>query len=349
MLSHKKYHRPLLFHSGLWLLSFVILTFVFSKGETPITADYIYTLIFLGFVTFPVLINFYVLIPTFLKKEQYGLYIVSFVGNTFLFCVFSILFFKTILDILFPNYFFVSYLTPLNIITIYAIFLVATTLLKLAEDWFYFNTEENNQLKLKNQHIETQLSSLRAQINPHFLFNSLNVIYSLALDKKEDITHAIVQLSDILRYVIYDSDTERVCLKDEIKLLQNYIAFQNYKLAVANAVQFNFNIETETFKIYPMLLLPLLENSYKHGILANEQTKPIIIEMFQKGHHFKFNISNANSNSKNAIDDAYSGVGLENLRNNLSLVYPNQHELIIEETQDHFIVNLNITDQNAEI
>lgn len=106
---------------------------------------------------------------------------------------------------------------------------MATTLLKLAEDWFYFNATENRILKLKNTHIETQLTALRAQMNPHFLFNSLNVIYSMAIEKKENITKAIVELSDILRYVIYDSDTERVSLKQEVELINNFIAFQNYR------------------------------------------------------------------------------------------------------------------------
>jgi LytS/YehU family sensor histidine kinase len=215
----------------------------------------------------------------------------------------------------------------------------------LAEDWFYFNTKENNMLRVKNQHIETQLSVLRSQINPHFLFNSLNVIYALALEKKKGVTSAIIQLSDILRYVIYDSDVERVALKDEIKLLQNYIAFQNHRIATPNATKFDIDINDEQFKIYPMLLLPLLENSYKHGIISGELKIPISIQLYQDKNEFKYTITNANLNTKNTIEDQHSGLGLENLKNNLNLVYPNQHQFIVEETKDTFKVMLSITNE----
>ena len=134
-------------------------------------------------------------------------------------------------------------------------------------------------MKIQNQHIQTQLSALRAQINPHFLFNSLNVIYAMALEKKENITKAIVELSDVLRYVIYDSDTDRVTLKDELQLIQNYIAFQKYRGHYENKVIININIESDNFKIYPMLLLPLLENAYKYGFSGNDTSENIEIQL----------------------------------------------------------------------
>ena len=345
ILKKANYHRPFIFNGVLWSLAFVILLFVFSKGKSPITVDYIYTVTFLVVLAVPVSINFYILIPKFLKREKYSIYIAYFVINFIVFALLSSWLLQPILDSLFPSYFFISYLSKPNIFLVFIIFLIATTLLKLAEDWFYFNTNENKILRLKNLQIETQLSALRAQINPHFLFNSLNVIYALALDKKEGITTAIVQLSDILRYVIYDSDTERVTLKDEIKLLQNYIAFQNHRVETPNATNFELDITDEQFKIYPMLLLPLLENSYKHGIIAGETKAPINIKLYQKDNQFQFTITNANLNTKNTIDDKHSGVGLVNLRNNLTLVYPNQHQIEVKASKDGFQVTLNITNE----
>jgi LytS/YehU family sensor histidine kinase len=255
------------------------------------------------------------------------------------------LFFQSLLDILFPDFFFISYVSKINGYTIFSIFLIATTLLKLAEDWFYFNTNENTSLKLENQHIQTQLSSLRSQINPHFLFNSLNVIYAMALEKEVDITKAIVELSDVLRYVIYDSDTERVSLKDEIKLLQNYISFQKYRVQISDIVNFKIDVKNENFKIYPMLLLPLLENSYKYGITDNDSFETIQVNLSQDKNQFKFVISNANTGLKNQLDSNYSGVGLENLKNNLHLVYPKQHQFNIKNTPETFTVTIQITDE----
>lgn len=346
LIKKNKYHRPLIFNGVLWCLAFVVLLFIFAKGETPIKVDYIYTLLFLSALAIPVVINFYVLIPRFLKHEKYLIYFAAFIINLLVFALLSCWLLQPVLDTMFPNYFFMSYVSKPNIFLVFSIFIVATTLFKLAEDWFYFNTNENKILRLKNLQIETQLSALRAQINPHFLFNSLNVIYALALKKKKGTTKAIVQLSDILRYVIYDSDNERVTLKDEIELLKNYIAFQNHRVATPNTTDLEVDVEDSKFKIYPMLLLPLLENSYKHGIIAGETQIPIQIELFQNKNQFRFTITNANINTKNSLDDKHSGVGLENLRNNLNLVYPKQHQLRVEETKEQFKVTLTITHES---
>lgn len=346
LIKKSNYHRPLIFNSVLWLLAFVILLFIFSKGKPPIKVDYIYTIIFLLFMAMPVSLNFYLLIPKFLKLEKYSMYIILFICNLFCFSTLYLLFFQSVLDRLFPDFFFISYVSKTNGYTIFSIFLIATTLLKLAEDWFHFNTLENKTLKLENQHIQTQLSSLRSQINPHFLFNSLNVIYAMALEKDAHITNAIVELSDVLRYVIYDSDTERVSLKDEITLLQNYISFQKYRIQTSDSVDFKITIENENFKMYPMLLLPLLENSYKHGIIDNNTPEKIHIYLSQHKHQFRFEISNTtHPMGKNTLDATYSGVGLENLKNNLLLVYPKQHTFTIDNTADTFKVTIEITDE----
>lgn len=346
ILKRSNYHRPLIFNGVLWSLAFVILLFVFSKGNRPITVDFIYTTTFLVLLAIPVSINFYSLIPKLLKQEKYGLFCIAFILNLIVFALLSIWVLQPLLDQLFSNYFFVSYLSHKSIFMVFSIVLIVTTLLKLAEDWFYFNMNENQILRQQNQHIQTQLSALRAQINPHFLFNSLNVIYALALEKKDGITNAIVQLSDVLRYVIYDADTERVSLKDELQLLQNYIAFQNHRIEHPNAVQLHIDVDNAQFKIYPMLLLPLLENSYKYGISAGETIeKPIKIDIYQHGKQFEFTISNANLDTKNKIEDQHSGAGLENIRNNLNLVYPNQHQFNIEAKADSFKVQLEITDE----
>ncbi|WP_405576809.1 sensor histidine kinase [Winogradskyella sp. Asnod2-B02-A] len=339
------YHRPLRFNSVLWLFAFVILLFIFSKGQLPIRVDFAYTLTFLTALAIPVLINFYVLIPNYLKQEKYLIYSVIFIINLVVFATLSSWFLQPILDVLFPSYFFISYVSDKNIYLVFIIFLVATSSLKLTEDWFYFNKNQNQLLKIKNQHIETQLSTLRAQLNPHFLFNSLNVIYALALEKKDGITEAIVQLSDILRYVIYDSDTKHVSLKDEIALLKNYISFQNHRIELPVSTQLNIEIEDENFKVYPMLLLPLLENSYKHGIIAGKINSPIKMELSQKGHQFKFTIENTNLDTSNQLQDKHSGIGLENLKNNLNLVYPNKHQFETKLQNEVFKVLLTISNE----
>jgi two-component sensor histidine kinase len=332
-------HNPLLFNSVLWLFSFVVLIFIFSKGKTPIKIDYIYTFSFLTSIAIPVIINLYILIPYLLKKERYWLFIIAFIVNLVLFTQLNVWFFEPILNALFPDYFFISYHSNTEVITIFIIFLIATTLIKLSEDWFHFNSNENRNLKLQNEQIQLQLSSLRSQINPHFLFNSLNVIYALTIEKKEGVKDAIVQLSDILRYIIYDSNTEQVSIKDEIKLLKNYIEFQKFRVHGFNQINLNVDIENENFMLYPMLLLPLVENSFKHGVKSSN----IKIQITQKGNNFSFKIENCIDTLFSEISNENSGVGLENVKKNLDIVYPNAHEFTIAHLDNKFIVILKIS------
>ncbi len=335
-------HNPIFFNTVLWFCSFTILLFIFSKGKIPVNIDYIYTFGFLVSIIIPVLINLYILIPRFLKQEKYLYFIIAFIANLILFSQLHVHYFQSLLDSVFPNYFFISYHSNTSLIIVFAIFLVATTLIKLSEDWFHFNRNENRTLKVKNQQIHSQLATLKSQINPHFLFNSLNVIYALAIEKKEGIEDAIVQLSDILRYVIYDSDTERVSLKDEIKLLKNYIEFQKYRVHGFNNITFNTNIENKDFKLYPMLLLPLIENSFKHGIKGNLDATFIDINITQKRNKFNFKIKNNVSEELSENNTEKSGVGLKNIQKNLDIVYPNSHQFKITKTKDQFTVSLTV-------
>jgi sensor histidine kinase YesM len=193
-------------------------------------------------------------------------------------------------------------------------------------------------LKLEKQHVQTQLSALRSQVNPHFLFNSLNVIYALSLDDKDQVQNAVVELSDILRYVIYDSNKDRVSLKDEIELLRNYIAFQKHRLD-NTPTQFVVDIEDENFEIYPMLLLPLLENAYKYGVSSEKQ---IEIKIFEKDNGFNFSILNNKVNMENTLNEGYSGFGLKHLKKNLEIVYQGQHNFKITDQEDYFKVELSL-------
>ncbi len=121
-LKKTNYHRPLIFNSVLWLFAFVILLFIFSKGILPISVDYVYTITFLSALAIPVIINFYVLIPKLLKQEKYLAYFTSFIINLILFALLSCWLLQPVLDNLFPNYFFISYLSKTSIFLVFTIF-----------------------------------------------------------------------------------------------------------------------------------------------------------------------------------------------------------------------------------
>ena len=336
-LRFSKTHRPVIFNLVLWVLLYVVMLFLFSENNQPETIDYIYTTCFVIIISFPVTLNFYVLIPFLLNKEKYVIYGLTFIITILGFAWCHDLFFNDIIYSFFPDYFFISYLSNTNIFLVYTIFLVSTTLIKLAEGWFYFNKQKNVLLELKTEQLQNQLSNLKAKINPHFLFNSLNVIYALALESSQTTVEAVLKLSDILRYVIYDADTERISIEKEIQLLKNYIAFQNLNKDYSKQIELVTNIEDDSKTIYPLLLLPLIENSFKYTNL-DEPYNNIKIEVLQKDNEFRFYTKN--DVSYQPKDEAHSGMGLKTLQSNLELIYPNQHHFSIEKNQNTFEVEL---------
>ena len=263
--------------------------------------------------------------PGLLRRERYVLFAVALTATILIATQFNIWYFNYLIDFLFPDYYFISYHSRPVLLIIFAAFLVLTTLIRLAEDWIYFNQNKNRELTKRNEQIQMQLTSLRSQINPHFLFNSLNVIYALALDRKETATEAIVQLSDVLRYIIYDSNGEQVPLKEEIALLKNYIGFQKFRNREAEKVHFDIQVKDPDYPVYPMLLLPLVENSFKHGSKASDADYFIRIRLEQQENTLGFTIENRYTEIPANGSLAHSGVGLANVRKNLEIVYPNAH------------------------
>ncbi|WP_420571580.1 sensor histidine kinase [Kordia sp.] len=334
--------RNVVFNIALWFLYYIVLLFIFSQGKTPINIDYIYTFGFLVFAAIPMLFNIYFLVPRLLQKGKYVWFSVTFIVIIIVFWQCYTDLFERLLNATFKDYYFISYQTNLQAITKFVLLLIVSMLLKIFENWLYFNALQQKLLQAENQRIQIQLTHLRSQINPHFLFNSLNVIYALAIEKKEETPEAIVQLSDVLRYIIYDADADRIKLKEEIVLLKNYLAFQKFRTHGLEDITFDITIEDEDFEIYPMLLLPLVENAFKHG-MEKKVAKPFIkISLAQEGTRCHFQIVNHNNNTQQKTKAVYSGVGLENIQHNLEIVYPKRHQFHIKETAETFTVSLQI-------
>lgn len=334
-------HNKVIFNALLWVCSFLILLFLFSGSSSPAKIDYIYTICFVITLIIPVSLNLYVLIPKFLKKEKNMLFVLFFGLNLIVFAQLNAVFFELIVNTFFKDFYFISYHNTLEIYFIFFIFFVLTSLIKLGEDWVYLNQIENKVLKVQKQEIEQQLYYLKGQINPHFLFNSLNVLYSLAIDKKKDITNAILQLSDILRYVIYDVEAEKIKLKKEIDLIKNYIDFEKNRHVKNSTITFNFNVD-ENQQIYPMLLLPIIENSFKHGLKSGIENPYVKINLEKKKDKLFFEISNNFKENQHTINDNYRGIGLKNIQENLALIYPEKHQFDTEVINNIFTVNLTI-------
>lgn len=234
----------------------------------------------------------------------------------------------------FFSYRFRSYF-QLNILTNFSIVVVGFAY-RLLLSWLQ---GEKIRKDLETQKLRTELSYLKMQVNPHFLFNALNNIYSLAVIEESTRTgNSILKLSELIRYMLYEKedDANKVSLHKELRHINSYIDLE--KLRHSEDVYINFSIEGDISgkRIVPLLLFPLIENSFKHGIITDCK-RPVVIELIITDEEIKFHIANHNNNYQK---DKVGGIGLQNVKKRLDLIYPNNHTFDIQHTNDMHIVNL---------
>ena len=193
--------------------------------------------------------------------------------------------------------------------------------------------------ELENQKLQAELSFLKMQINPHFLFNALNNIYSMAvLEKSRRTGDGIVKLSSLIRYMLYEKEDEqfKVSLDKEISHINNFIDLE--KLRHDGDINILFSIDTIDKSVPPLLLFPLIENASKHGVLQDLK-RPVNIQLAIRGRQLDYTIHNFKNDF---LKDQSGGIGLTNVRKRLDLLYAGRHELIIRETDNDFFVQLQL-------
>lgn len=190
---------------------------------------------------------------------------------------------------------------------------------------------------VEKEKVKSELAFLKAQINPHFLFNTLNSIYALALKKDDKTPDAVVQLSELMRYIMTNSNDEVIDLTKEINYINNYISLQKTRLG--NTVIVDYKVIGNTFgkQITPLILISFIENAFKYGVNP-DQTSEICIRIDIIEEQLILFVSN----KKTFSVQSESGIGLQNTIERLKLVYPNKHQLKIEDTPEKYVVNLSI-------
>lgn len=199
---------------------------------------------------------------------------------------------------------------------------------------------QRQKLQLEQQNVKNELALLRSQINPHFLFNTLNTIHSFVNSNHPKAAQAVIKLSDIMRYMLYDAVKDRITLEQEIDYLRSYIALQNFRIEKPDYVKFDLVGNVVGIIIPPMLLIPFVENAYKHGKRKVENGIHISLEISDE--KLLFRIRNDIDPIKTASQDKNSGIGLNNLKRRLELLYPENHDLKIEENNNEFIATLHL-------
>jgi len=198
--------------------------------------------------------------------------------------------------------------------------------------------EEKIKRQLEAQQLQLELNYLKAQLHPHFFFNTMNSIYSLALYRSEKTAPIVEKLSHMMRYIIYEGQKDTVPLEKEIEFLKSFVALEKIRHEDHVSVSFTIQGNIEQTFIPPLLFMPLLENGFKHGFQYNEDSW-LEAAMLIENDEIIFGVKNSDPSSVTANEP---GVGLENLRKRLSLLYPKKHELVMQKTNNQFEVNLTL-------
>lgn len=218
-----------------------------------------------------------------------------------------------------------------------------STVSRITSEWF---SNELMRKEAEKKQVSAELAFLKSQINPHFLFNSLNNIYALCHRSNDtEAAEAIAKLSGLMRYMLFGSATSTVNLKDEIEYLRNYLDLQKMRINKDIEVTFVIKGEVENFEIAPLLLIPFVENAFKYG-LSYVSNSFVHIECYVNKTELKFCVRNTvHERGKSELS---SGIGLENVRRRLALLYPGKHNLKINDSDGIFDVELTLTVQDEK-
>ncbi len=339
------YRISTMHHIVFWLVYF---TFNFLRWGSYYD-DYLYSLKsnLLGFPIHITLTYFtiYFLIPKYIFRRKFIAFILILIPSIFIMVVIKYLLTYFLISYnvwpegpethsLTLNYTVVMMLGELYVITF-------VSSIKLTMDWL---RETGRVARLEKEQLESELRFLRAQISPHFFFNTLNNIYSLSLAKSDKTPDTIIKLSDLMRYVLYETKNKNQSLQKEIVFIKNYLDLE--KIRYNENLQLNFEVigDPKGKKIAPMLLIHFIENAFKHGANKNIREVKINIQMKIEGKFLYFRISNTKpNNQENQSGKKVGGIGLNNVEKRLKLRYSeDEYKLGIYEKFDEFVVNLRL-------
>ena len=291
----------------------------------------------LGMITF--YLNGLWIFPSFFEKRRFVLYLVInlallallshvfFIVDGYIFKNFTTQPLPTHLPRTFP-YFRIFFL----LVFIHFISLIFSLINKV-------QIQEDTEKQLSEEKSSTEIRLLKAQINPHFIFNSMNNIYSLAYSKSDQAPEAILKLSEMLRYVYYDCNRDEVTLGAEVEYIRNYMAFQKMKSPHEQNIILESEGIDESFRIAPMLFIPFVENSFKYSKIEDLKEARVKIRLSTKKGNLCFKITNTHPDNGKI---AGSGMGIDNVRNRLELTYPGKSSLEIQDNIKLFEVEMKI-------
>jgi two-component system LytT family sensor kinase len=279
----------------------------------------------------------YLLIPRLLYKGKYAAFFAVYLSSIFIMGVIKLAIIIEILQA--RTTVFADFRTRFydNIIPL---FLLVTTgaAFKLIGDYLQ---SQRKLVEIAKEKAETELKFLKSQINPHFLFNSLNSIYFLIDKQNSEARKTLLQFSDLLRYQLYDCNSESIAIEKEVNYLKDYIRLQ--ELRKDNKYQVNLKVEEDVkgFNIVPLLLIPFVENAFKHISHHSREKNFVQVYLGRTNGQFIFQIENSKE-AQNRSTEPPGGIGLNNVKRRLELLYPKEHQLDIHNNEQSFKVDLRL-------
>lgn len=334
--------NPTVYHSLFWLGLLFLLTIV-EWESTRSPQRFLFIFIFTNeiinvfFYAVIVYFNFFYLIPNYLSKNKFLTY-----------C--SLLLLAALI------------LTPLKMIAFYFkfsgmplyqenlilnqnwyflfMFLIAgsSTVVKIITDWVRAVREKQ---ELETRTMQTELRFLKSQINPHFLFNTLNSLYALTLKKSEKAPEIVIKLSEMMRYMLYECNEKQVPLSNEVHYIRNYLELEKLRQSQNVAIDFEVEGHVSDQRVAPLMFVPFIENSFKHGLNNQISQGFVNMRLSVDGQLVNFYIENSKAPALPVQEHRRSGgIGLVNVRRRLDILYPGNYELKIDDTPTTYGVNL---------
>lgn len=283
--------------------------------------------------------NYFLLLPKFLQRRNWWVYIAQFIVPFCLTIFARVSVEREIVQTAgyFPKYFHSStYIIHTTAITFFIV--VFISLMRFVSEWADL---ESARKEVQNEKLTAELNFLKAQINPHFLFNTLNNLYYLAYSKSENTTEVIAKLSQVMRYMIYDCNHERVPLTKEIEYMQNYVDLERLRLNNQIPIDLKISGDVGKVSVAPLILMTFLENAFKHGVTTSSDAW-VNIALAVNDSQLVYTVENSKI-EKAAIDNGgKSGIGLANVRRRLELVYPGQYTLNVDDSAERYYIELKI-------
>lgn len=286
-------------------------------------------------------INYFIFLPAFLKDRKLGRYLLQFSLTFAVLITIRLMLGRYLIDgFTGSNGYLYTTRYVIQVVTTNLFIVIFLGMMRFGVDWFEFEARQKN---IENERLTAELNFLKAQINPHFLFNTLNNLYYLAYTQSSKTTEVIAKLSQMMRYMIYDSNHPLVPLSKEIEYMENYISLE--RLRLNDQIPIKFTVDGGSpgdYLITPLIFITFLENAFKHGVSNNHPKAWVNISINLQGHECIYRVENSKIPFAKPEAEQKSGIGLQNVKRRLELSYPDKHRLTVENLDEKYSVQLEI-------